>query len=332
MPGADPRRPPALARHGDDGRLTRRGRCGRVAGGAGEPRLPRAEPGPPPLPLRGRAVPPPGQPAPAAGRIRESPSELSPADFALVMATGIASIALRLEGLATMSLALYWRNLVSYAALWALYLARLCLAPGRFLADLKDHDRAVGFFTAAAGTCVLETQFVLIVSDTRAAVALWFVLRCGLRSDRPEQPRLINLGVVGPKRATRLAVRRLGRRPHKVGVLSARSTVRYLREKAHLDPVAIARHTDGGAGGLSAAWMNGRLGYRSDSLLRGFNRRPVARRIRRNTASRAGAARGRSRPAPAPRRRPGGPSGDSRPGRSRIGAEVLGGREGPPGS
>ena len=116
-----------------------------------------------------------GQPAPAAGRIREAVSGLSPAYFAMVMATGMVSVALRLEGFATASLALFWLNLGFYAALWTLYLARLYVAPGRFLADLKDHQRAVGFFTSVAGTCVLGSQCVLIVSEPRAATALWLL-------------------------------------------------------------------------------------------------------------------------------------------------------------
>jgi tellurite resistance protein TehA-like permease len=108
-----------------------------------------------------------------AGRIRDALSELSPAYFAMVMATGIVSLALNLEGFPTAALALYWLNLVFYAALWILYLARLYLAPARFLADLQDHNRAVGFFTVVAGTCVLGNQFVLIASEMRAATVLW---------------------------------------------------------------------------------------------------------------------------------------------------------------
>jgi tellurite resistance protein TehA-like permease len=93
----------------------------------------------------------------------------------MVMATGVISIALKLEGFATASMALFWMNLVFYAALWALYLARLYFAPRQFLADVKDHNRALGFFTVVAGTCILGNQFVLIVSDTRVATALWLL-------------------------------------------------------------------------------------------------------------------------------------------------------------
>jgi tellurite resistance protein TehA-like permease len=93
----------------------------------------------------------------------------------MVMATGIVSVALRLEGFAMASLALFWLNLVSYGALWTLYFARAYVAPRRFLADLKDHQRGVGFFTSVAATCILGNQFVLIVSEPRAATALWFL-------------------------------------------------------------------------------------------------------------------------------------------------------------
>jgi tellurite resistance protein TehA-like permease len=105
--------------------------------------------------------------------MRDSLSELSPAYFAMVMATGIVSVALRLEGFPSAAMGLFRLNIVFFAALWSLYLARLSVAPGRFLADLKDHNRAPGFFTVVAGTCVLGNQFVLIASETRAATALW---------------------------------------------------------------------------------------------------------------------------------------------------------------
>ena len=114
-----------------------------------------------------------GQPAPAAGRIREAVSGLSPAYFAMVMATGIVSVALRLEGFPSAAMGLFRLNIVFYVTHWALYIARLSVAPGRFLADLKDHNRAPGFFTAVAGTCVLGNQCVLIAGETRAATALW---------------------------------------------------------------------------------------------------------------------------------------------------------------
>ena len=65
----------------------------------------------------------------------------------MVMATGIVSIALRLEGIRHGRPALFWLNLVFYAALWALSSPACMLVPGRFLADLRTTAARVGFFT-----------------------------------------------------------------------------------------------------------------------------------------------------------------------------------------
>jgi tellurite resistance protein TehA-like permease len=111
--------------------------------------------------------------ASVSGRLRGAVAGLSPAYFSLVMATGIISIALGLEGYAAASRGLFGLNLVFYASLCVLYLARLRLAPGRFLADLRDHNRGVGFFTAVAGTCIIGNQFVLIGGDWRTGAGLW---------------------------------------------------------------------------------------------------------------------------------------------------------------
>ncbi len=100
---------------------------------------------------------------------------LSPGYFAMVMATGIVSIAAKMTGLPRIGSALFGLNIAFYVVLWGLYLARLMLEPGHFLADLGDHGRGVGFFTAVAGTCVLGNQFVLIGDDPRTGAALWFL-------------------------------------------------------------------------------------------------------------------------------------------------------------
>ncbi|MBX6311731.1 MAG: tellurite resistance/C4-dicarboxylate transporter family protein [Isosphaeraceae bacterium] len=100
---------------------------------------------------------------------------LSPSYFAMVMATGIVSIAAHLTGMGFIAVALFWANVGLYLGLWLLYLARLIHHTGRFLADLKDHNRGVGFFTMVAGTCVLGNQFVLISGDDRVASILWLL-------------------------------------------------------------------------------------------------------------------------------------------------------------
>src|SRR4051794_8178156 len=99
------------------------------------------------------------------GAVSRGIAGLHPAYFAMVMATGIVSIAALVMDMKPVALALFWANVGIYLVLWMLYLARLVLHADRFLADLKDHNRGVGFFTMVAGTCVLGNQFVLIRGD-----------------------------------------------------------------------------------------------------------------------------------------------------------------------
>ncbi len=99
--------------------------------------------------------------------------DLHPAYFAMVMATGIISIACRVRGLDAPAHALLWLNVAFYAALWAALAARIARHRDRFASDLADHARGVGFFTAAAGTCVLGSQFAVIREELAPARALW---------------------------------------------------------------------------------------------------------------------------------------------------------------
>jgi len=98
---------------------------------------------------------------------------LPPVYFALVMATGIVSIASHLLGMHVVALALLVVNVVAYVVLWVLYLVRLARFPQRVVADLTDHARGVGYFTVVAGTCVLGAQFVVVLHHPRLAAALW---------------------------------------------------------------------------------------------------------------------------------------------------------------
>lgn len=108
-------------------------------------------------------------------RLTQGIESLNPAYFALVMATGIVSLASRLLGMPWLASALFGLNLVSFGILWVLTIARLVLYPGKFLADLLDHRRGVGFFTTTAASCVLGTQCLLIGEWRAAAVALWLL-------------------------------------------------------------------------------------------------------------------------------------------------------------
>ena len=98
---------------------------------------------------------------------------MHPASFALAMATGIVSIACHLIGPRWLAQPLLWLNVVFYAALWMLTVARGVLFPGRLLADIAHHGRAVGFFTMVAATCVLGSQAIVIRQAWTVAAALW---------------------------------------------------------------------------------------------------------------------------------------------------------------
>lgn len=117
--------------------------------------------------------------APSAERdavSKESPSWLAsmhPASFALVMATGIVSIACQLVGPPLLGAALLWANLAFYVALWVLTVMRVVRFFARVVADLSHHGRSVGFFTTVAATCVVGSQVLVIGSAWRTAAALW---------------------------------------------------------------------------------------------------------------------------------------------------------------
>ena len=100
---------------------------------------------------------------------------LHPAYFALVMATGIVSIASRLVGLPWVPEILLALNLAFYPALWVLVILRAIRHRDRLVADFLHHGRAVGFFTMVAATNVLGSQCLLIGGARTAAVVLWCV-------------------------------------------------------------------------------------------------------------------------------------------------------------
>ena len=101
--------------------------------------------------------------------------DLSPAYFAMVMATGIVSIAAFMFGIVAVDVTLFAVNVVAYFVLIVLTVLRLVWFPHAFFSDLVDHRRGPGFFTFVAGSCVLGSQFVLIANNYDIALALWIV-------------------------------------------------------------------------------------------------------------------------------------------------------------
>src|SRR5512146_103536 len=105
----------------------------------------------------------------ATRRVARAIENLFPGYFALVMATGIVSIAARLRGFEWVARALLVVNVAAYATLGALLLARVALYPRRVLDDLRDHGRGAGFFTTVAATCVLGTQSLVVAEQHAVA-------------------------------------------------------------------------------------------------------------------------------------------------------------------
>jgi tellurite resistance protein TehA-like permease len=100
---------------------------------------------------------------------------LPPNIFAMVMSTGIVSIALHGAGYHLIALALFWLNIGLYAVLAVLLLTRVLRYRADLAADLRSHAKAPGFFTLVAAPCVLGNQCVLIAGVSAAGLALWIV-------------------------------------------------------------------------------------------------------------------------------------------------------------
>ncbi len=126
--------------------------------------------------------------------------DLNPAYFAMIMSTGIVSIASHLLGFPFIALPLLWLNIALYGGLSVLTLLRLVFYPARLLTDLKSHKRGVGFFTMIAGTCILGSQFVILKNAIGVGtwllwlgIGLWILLINGvfvLLAVVPEKPTL----------------------------------------------------------------------------------------------------------------------------------------------
>jgi tellurite resistance protein TehA-like permease len=110
--------------------------------------------------------------SPAIRQLTDGVADLYPGYFALVMATGIVSIAALFEGWSAVAWALFAINIVALPVLWILTLWRLVGWPRRLLADMISHRRGPGFFTLVAGTAVFGNQCVLVANQPAPAIAL----------------------------------------------------------------------------------------------------------------------------------------------------------------
>jgi tellurite resistance protein TehA-like permease len=107
--------------------------------------------------------------------LRSAARGLSPAYFAMVMATGIVSLAAHLLGMSRIAVGLFWLNIAAYLVIWLLSVLRVAWFAGEFWRDMVDHQRGPGFFTSVAASCVLGSQFVLLAHDIHVAKLLWIL-------------------------------------------------------------------------------------------------------------------------------------------------------------
>lgn len=107
---------------------------------------------------------------------------LTPGYFALVMATGILSVGLHLEGFLLLSDLLLLLAAAAFVVLLSLTVVRLVRHRRALVSDLLDPSRAFGFFTYVAGTNVLGVRLFMGGYPEATAVLLalaglaWFVL------------------------------------------------------------------------------------------------------------------------------------------------------------
>jgi tellurite resistance protein TehA-like permease len=133
-------------------------------------------------------------------------AELSPANFAIVMATGILGLDAAYQGYGTLPLVMLALNAAAWLVIAVLTVGRLMRHRAACLADLRSHQRAPGFFTAVAGTSVLASQLIVpryggALSLALACVAalLWVLLTYGIlvtltiQEDKP----LLSEGISG---------------------------------------------------------------------------------------------------------------------------------------
>jgi tellurite resistance protein TehA-like permease len=96
-----------------------------------------------------------------------------PGYFALVMATGIVSLAMHFQGFPVLPEVLLWLNVIFYVVLWGITGLRILRYRSVLIADLTHHARGVTFLTTVAGSAVLGVQFAILTPYITVAAGLW---------------------------------------------------------------------------------------------------------------------------------------------------------------
>jgi tellurite resistance protein TehA-like permease len=117
-----------------------------------------------------------------AARVQHAARGLAPGYFALVMATGIISIGLRLKGVLWPSTVLLFVCAAAFLLLTVLTVVRLVAYRAEICDDFMDPRRGFGFFTLVAGANVLGARLAMeehtgwTTALALLALLLWVVL------------------------------------------------------------------------------------------------------------------------------------------------------------
>ena len=107
--------------------------------------------------------------------IKNALAQLNPSYFALVMSTGIVSIAAHYQGFDLIARVLFGFNIAAYPILWLMYICRMIWFTERFRNDFLNHTSGMGYLTAVAASGVLGNQVLLLTGNFLAAATLWCI-------------------------------------------------------------------------------------------------------------------------------------------------------------
>lgn len=100
---------------------------------------------------------------------------LPPSAFAVVLATGIVSVASRQNGFMGLAWALFAANAVIYLSIASLSVINLVFHPRHVADSLARHNTSAGYFTLVAGTSVLGEQFTLLMRSHMISLIFYFL-------------------------------------------------------------------------------------------------------------------------------------------------------------
>ena len=132
--------------------------------------------------------------------------ELLPAYFAIVMATGIISIAAFLTDWEVIAYGLFYLNLVFLGIMLGIFTYRCFRYGDRVLEDFRSYQKGPGFFTIVAALCIVGNQLVVFFGAMDWAILVlimaslaWLVIMYGFffNITTTENKKSLNEGING---------------------------------------------------------------------------------------------------------------------------------------